>query len=67
VGTARPRCAFRGLMQSISGDVGSASRHFDSSSPAYFCCSIGMTADSSMAAAFYLEALSKAKGTNGKR
>ena len=31
------------------------------------CGPIGMSADSPVAAAVYLEALSKAKGTNGKR
>jgi hypothetical protein len=54
-------------MQGMSGDVGSASGHFDSSSPANLFGPIGMTADSSVAAALYLEALSKAKGTNGKQ
>jgi hypothetical protein len=51
----------------MSGDVGSASRHFDSSSLDNLCGAIGMSADSPVAAAVYLEALSKAKGTNGKR
>jgi hypothetical protein len=67
VGTVQPRNSSRGLMQIMSGDGESASRHFDSSSSGNLCGLIGMTADSTVAAAVYLEALSKAKGTNGKQ
>jgi hypothetical protein len=56
------------MMQAISGGAGSASRHFDLISSINLCGSIGITADFSVAAAFCVEALSKAvKGTNSQQ
>jgi hypothetical protein len=54
-------------MATMSGDVGSTSRRFDSSSSAHLCGSLAMPADSSVAAAVYFEGLSKSKGTSGKQ
>jgi hypothetical protein len=52
-------------MQAVLGDVGSASRRFDSSYPADVYGSIGMTADFSVAYPICFEALSRAvTGTN---
>jgi hypothetical protein len=51
----------------MSGDVGSASGHFDSSSSANVCGSLGMTADYSVAAGFCFETLPKFKGTKPKQ
>jgi hypothetical protein len=52
-------------MQAVSGDVGSASRRFDSSYSANVYGSIGMTADFFVAYPICFEALSRAvTGTN---
>jgi hypothetical protein len=54
-------------MQSMSGDAGSACRHFDSSSPADLSGSVGMTADSSEAGGFCFKALPNVKANNSRK
>jgi hypothetical protein len=51
----------------MSGDAGSASRHFDSSSSANLSGSVGMTADSTVAGGFCFKALPNVKGNNSKK
>jgi hypothetical protein len=67
VGMVQPRNSSRGLMQIMSGDGESASRHFDSSSSTNLWGTVGMTADFSVAGRFCLKALPNVKGNKSKQ
>jgi hypothetical protein len=64
-GTVRPRNLFRGLIQTMSGDMAQPSRQFDSSSSTDFGGLVGMRANLPAAISICFEAVSKAvKGTS---